>query len=303
MGSAAPGWTTLSGMERVAVEQVWTPTQHTALWLGAWVTGQVGYDHLLDGLATSGGPHRAVLMDAVVPDVIDVDAPVDQPALLRLVRAVTEGGEWDRAAEPPVRLVMSGPGEAPALPAGTEVAAAAMRAGAAIVLRDATPGWHHVLVPDAHPEGGVAWGWWTVEGGLPEPDHLSPGAADLLLADATRAAAQSIQASGPGVARRGGDPARNGAAAATDPRLLVGMLNDHFDLADLPDGLPRRAGGLLARADRVAAILTVARGEDPGAGAAHDPHLIPLWRDIRRARIAAVDHAVREWAGDYAEGN
>lgn len=302
MGPAAPGWTTLSGMERVAVEQVWTPTQHTALWLGAWVTGQVGYDHLLDGLAATGGPHRAVLMDAVVPEVIDLGAPVDQPALLRLVRAVTEGGEWDRAAEPPVRLVMSGPGEAPALPAGTGVAAAALRAGAAIVLRDATPGWRHVLVPDAHPEGGVVWGWWTLEGPVPEPDHLSPGAADLLLADATRAAARSIKASGAAAARRGAAGAQM-SGGAPDPRLLVGMLNDHFDLADLPDALPRRAGGLLARADRVAAILTVARGGDTGVGAAHDPHLIPLWRDIRRARIAAVDHAVREWAGEYAEGN
>ena len=37
-------------VQRVAVDQVWTPVQHTALWLGAWVTGQVSYDHLLDAL-------------------------------------------------------------------------------------------------------------------------------------------------------------------------------------------------------------------------------------------------------------
>lgn len=285
-------------MERVALEQVWTPTQHVALWLGAWVTGQVGYDHLLDGLGTVGGPHRAELVDAVVPDVIDFDAPVGQPELLRLVRAVTEGGEWARDAEPPVRLVLAGPGEAPVLPAGTDVAAAAMRAGAAIVLADATPGWHHVLVArSTHPEGGVTWGWWSLEGPLPEPAHLSPGEADLLLADATRSAASAIRHSGAAAARIGGP-----AAGAPDPRLLVGMLSDHFDLADVPGPLPRRAGGLLARSDRLAAILTVARDGDAGAGAAHDPHLIPLWRDIRRARVAAVDYAIREWAGDYADG-
>lgn len=279
-------------VERLAVDQVWTPAQHTALWLGAWVTGQVAYDHLLDALDAVGGPHSAELIDATVPDVVDVDAPLDRSGLLRLVRAVTEGGAWARDAEPPVRLVLSGPGEAPALPAGTELYDAASRSGAAIVLADATPGWHHVLVPDRLPGGGgVRWRWWTVEGHLPEPAHLSPGEADLMLADATRRAAAAIAASGP-AARLGVD--------APDPRLMVGTLTDHFDLAELPGELPRRAGGLLARADRLAAILTVGRGGSPGVGAAHDPHLIPLWRDIRAARVAAVDHAVREWAADYA---
>ncbi|WP_295626288.1 hypothetical protein [uncultured Corynebacterium sp.] len=280
-------------MERVAVDQVWTPVQHTALWLGAWVTGRVSYDHLLDALDAVGGLHRVELVDAVVPEVVDLDAPIDRAGLLRLVRAVTDGGAWARDAEPPVRLVLSGPGEAPMLPAGTELYDDASRAGAAIVLADAAPGWHHVLVPDHSRGRGVTWRWWSVEGHLPEPAHLSPGAADLLLADATRAAAADIAASGP-AARLG--------VTAPDPRLMVGTLTDHFDMAELPDELPRRAGGLLARADRLAAILTVARGEDPGAGAVHDPHLIPLWRDIRAARTAAVDHAIREWAADYAEG-
>ena len=285
-------------VQRVAVDQVWTPVQHTALWLGAWVTGQVSYDHLLDALDAVGGPHTAELIDATVPDVVDLDAPLDRAALLRLVRAVTEGGAWARDAEPPVRLVLSGPGEAPLLPAGTELYDAASRAGAAIVLADATPGWRHVLVPDRLVGGGgVRWRWWTVEGHLPEPAHLSPGEADLMLADATRRAAADIAASGAGRSALG-----QPGVPAPDPRLMVGTLTDHFDLAELPDELPRRAGGLLARADTLAAILTVARGERPGAGAAHDPHLIPLWRDIRAARVAAVDHAVREWAADCAAG-
>lgn len=118
-----------------------------------------------------------------------------------------------------------------------------------------------------------------------------------MLADATRRAAADIAASGAGRSALG-----QPGVPAPDPRLMVGTLTDHFDLAELPDELPRRAGGLLARADTLAAILTVARDEWPGAGATHDPHLIPLWRDIRAARVAAVDHAVREWAADYAAG-
>lgn len=281
-----------SRAHQATVAHVWTPVQHTALWLGAWVTGQVAYDHLLDALDAVGGPHSAELVDAVVPDVVDVDAVLDRASLLRLVRAVTDGGEWARDAEPPVRLVLSGPGEAPALPAGTPLYDAALAAGAAIVLRDAAPGWHHVLVPGrADGARGIRWGWHTVEGHLPEPSHLSPGEADLMLADAARMAAAGIAARNPGAGPGAGAP---------DPRLMVGTLTDHFDLAELPGELPRRAGGLLARADRLAAILTVARGGSPGAGAAHDPQLIPLWRHIRAARMAAVDHAVREWAADYA---
>ncbi|KKO77152.1 hypothetical protein WU86_11770, partial [Corynebacterium xerosis] len=68
-------------MQRVAVDQVWTPVQHTALWLGAWVTGQVSYDHLLDALDAVGGPHTAELIDATVPDVVDLDARSTAAAL------------------------------------------------------------------------------------------------------------------------------------------------------------------------------------------------------------------------------
>lgn len=262
--------------------EVWNPVQHIALWLGAWVTGHAQADFVLDALAGLGGRHNIDLTEAWVPDAA-ADATTGAGALLRLVRAVTDGAKWTVESEPPVRLVLSGPGEVPALPAGADCARAAGSAGAAIVIADAEPGWSHVLVP--HRAGTVTWRWFTLEGPLPAPAHLSPGEADLLLADAIRQAATAIAAAHPG----GHAP-----SPGFDPHLAVGTLTDHFDLVAMPDALPRRAGGVLARADRVAAILTAAAAT--ATSGALDPQLNPLWRHVRHARMAAVEHAVREWA-------
>ncbi|MDO4609369.1 hypothetical protein [Corynebacterium sp.] len=277
---------------RDVVDEVWNPTQHVALWLGAWVTGHEQADFVLDALGSLGRRHEIDLSDAWVPDVAG-DGPVGAPAMLRLVRAVADGGSWGPEDVPPVRLVLSGPGDVPALPAGTDCARAAAEAGAAIVVADAEPGWHHVLVPRLRRDASgplVRWRWFTIEGPLPAPAHLSPGEADLMLADATRDAARLIAAAHPGGHAQS-------ASSGFDPRLTVGALTDHFDLMAMPTALPRRAGGVLARADRVAAILAVAAGGDHGA--VLDPHLVPLWRPVRLARMAAVEHAVREWAGAF----
>lgn len=267
-------------METRELARVWHPAQHCALWLGAWATGHAGWDHVLAALTALTGRQGVALVDAVVPEVVDLSGDPGAAGLLRLVRAVAGDRPRGLAEEPVVRLVLSGPGEAPALPADAPVAAEARAAGAALVLADAAPGWRHVLVP-ARARGGVAWRWHSIEGPLPEPAHLSPGEADLLLAEATREAAAAIAARCPG-----------GAAAGADPALTVGRLGDHLDLAETPAALPRRAAGLIARADRVAAILAGARA---AAGAAADPELSRLHRPVRLARMAAVDYAVRTW--------
>ena len=292
-------------MKRTVLEQVWNPTQHIALWLAAWLTGQEGYDHLTDALDSLGGPGTAsgsfVLADAVIPDVIDVETDLSRAEFLRLVRAVTESGDWENEERPLVRLILSGPGFPPHLPAGTEAASQAALAGSAIVIADATPGWWHVLVPvPATDSSENIWNWYTLEDFLPEPAHLSPGEADLVLADAARQAARDLMAMNRGADRSrsfGGNGAGvNGARKIPDPRLLVGMLDDHLDLAYLPDALPRRAATVLARADRLSSILTVAQGNESGVGTAdYDPHLIPLWHKVRQARMSAVEYTVRQW--------
>lgn len=283
-------------MQRSVLDQVWSPTQHIALWLGAWLSGLENYDHLLDALDSLGGPTSVpgtfVLADAMVPNVIDCDADLDRSDMLRLLRAVTDAGDWHSDHRPLVRLILSGPGDAPALPAGTDAAEAARAAGSAIVIADAEPGWNHVLVPVTSPVPGLPqWHWYTLEGHIPEPAYLSPGEADLQLADAARVAAATIAAMprSPLTSSSSGTP-------KVDPRLMVGMLDDHLDMAFVPDDVPRRALGVLARADRVSSILAVAQGSESGHGsAAFDAQLIPLWRKIRQARMSVVEYAIQEW--------
>lgn len=277
-------------MKRTVLEQVWNPNQHIALWLAAWLTGQEGYDYTVGALDRLGGPRPAngsvTLVDAWVPDVIDMDKPLGRAEFLRLVRACVDAADTGLESRPIIRLVLAGPGDAPRLPASTDAAKATAEAGAAIVIADADPEWSHVIVPPTAKE--QSWRWYSVPGILPEPDHLSPGEADFQLANASREAARAIEASG-----------RRHATKGPDPRLLVGLLDDHLDLAFLPDALPRRAATVIARADAVASILTVAQGNEAGVGTSEfDPQLIPLWRTIRQCRMSAVEYAVREWCRD-----
>ncbi|MEJ5919840.1 hypothetical protein [Corynebacterium sp. H78] len=291
-------------MKRTVIHEVWTPTQHLALWLGAWVTGHEGYDFVYDALGRLGGPGALLddgpsvgfeLTDATIPDVLDADSGLGRADFLRLIRAVTDGSEWSRETEPPVRLILSGAGDPPLLPAGLEVAREAAAAGAAIVVKDAEPEWSHIIVP-AH--GGKPWQWFSTDELLPQPHHLGIGEADYMLAEATRQTAATIAAMNPGASAVSARGIRG--SSTPDPQLMVGMLDDHFDLAHIPDAVPRRAASLIARADKVASIVTVAQGAESGVGSAtFDPQLIPLWCNIRMARIAAVDYAVREWTADF----
>lgn len=295
-------------MQHTVLEQVWNPTQHIALWLGAWLSGLENYDHLLDALESLGGPSTEsgslVLADAIVPEVVDLGGDLNRSDMLHLVRAVTQAGDWKSDSRPLVRLILSGPGEAPGLPAGSAAANAAKEAGAAIVIADAEPGYSHVLVPLPatwtvlnSPQVPVVsaplqWHWYTLEGHLPEPAYLLPGEADLQLAEATRLAAAAIATMPSGSVTS----SSAGTARKVDPRLLVGMLDDHLDLAFVPEAVPRRALGVLARADRVASILAVAQGRESDYGSSEfDAQLIPLWRHIRQVRMSAVDYAIREW--------
>lgn len=86
--------------------EVWSPLQNTAVWLGAWLHGLTPTDDLVDALLDLGGS-----------GLTDV---------LRDLRQVTRGVAGE---EPVLRLVLSGPGEAPALRAGSAGAEAASVSG------------------------------------------------------------------------------------------------------------------------------------------------------------------------------
>lgn len=228
--------------------EVWSPLQNTAVWLGAWLHGLEATDNLVDALADLGSDGLVEVLGDIRRSVL-LDAPF-----------------------PAVRLILAGPGEAPALPAGGEAARAASRSGQALVL-----GEKHVLVPDE--EG--CWEWFVEEEPLPAPAWLSPGEADELLTRATNEAARLVTASG----------YRTDALEA--PRLTVGTLADFYDTPGLPAAVPPRAAKLFARADRVAAIIETVKTRMGDHSI--DPHLLGLWRHIRAARMAGVAYAVREF--------
>ena len=89
--------------------EVWSPLQNTAVWLGSWLWGHETTDDLLDALKELGGR----------PESVDEAPFVDVLAMLRAETAELTAKRGERA-EPVVRLALSGPGEPPALPAGSE---------------------------------------------------------------------------------------------------------------------------------------------------------------------------------------
>lgn len=136
--------------------------------------------------------------------------------------------------------------------------AAAQHAGGAIVVSEELV---LVLVDDT-------WQWFEVSELLPAPAGLSPGDASLLLSEAVRDATRVIESK---VRVQGGVPVVS----------EVGSL--------VPPATPGRSARLVARADQVAAIVAAVPDHEL------DQELLPLGRQVRQARVAAVDYAVAEW--------
>lgn len=251
--------------------EVWSPLQNSAIWLAAWLWGHETTDELLDALTELGGR----------PECFDESPFID---LLALLRAETQEltSQPGARGEPLLRLILSGPGEAPTLPAGSESARAAAQSSAgAIVVRTNDPEASLVLIP--HPRRShTAWQVIREDQPLPSPAWLSPGEADALLTKATDESADLITASG------------YQSTALNNPRLTVGTLSDFYDTPGLPPATPPRAAKLFARADRVAAIIETVT--DRINDHSLDPELLRLWRHIRQARMTGVAYSAAEFA-------
>jgi hypothetical protein len=264
-------------------EQLWSPVQNTTVWLGWWLHGLVSADDVIDAFQDVQGPAHTLLVDPGGEDPFDgrfTGRPTGLVDLLQAVREVTRGVPAELSSRPLVGLVLAGPGDPPALPAGTRGATAVSRTGAGIAVADEDPSVTHVLVPQVVDTSLVQWTWYRCVGRVRAGEFYSPGEADAKLREATDAAASLVEQSG-------NLPVRH-----RSPRLAVGALSDFFGLPGLPAGVAPRAEKLMARADVVASVIEVTRSTDHGA--ALDPHLLPLAGAVRTARITAVDHAMRE---------
>ena len=225
----------------------YSPLQNAALWLGAWLYGHVPTDSVIESFHELGLP-------------ISID-------ILKEIRAAADLEKV--TLEPVLQLILSGPGEP-----------SAYEPEEAIAIRG-TDRWMLIyFVDDSSTTDHTQLGWYAMTADMPlrAPAPMSPGEADLALADAARAAAEYVERSG----LAGPD--------LPQPRLTVGTLTDFFETPGIPAPIPIRAARLLARADRLAAIVeTVTERADHHS---FDPALLSLSSHIRHARIAGVANAV-----------
>ncbi|WP_277102209.1 hypothetical protein [Corynebacterium vitaeruminis] len=251
---------------------VYSPLQNQALWLAATLYGEASFDDADYALTELGGPQRFE------------DEEYGLAPLIRQIRSFTSGFMDSFSSQPALSLTLAGPGTPVGLPAASAAAGLATSAGGAIVLASERARAYAAAVP-LYGQGGTQWRWFELEGYPPAPAYLSPGEADFLLTTATREAAELIERMGP---------------IATDlpnPRLTVGTLSDFYDTPGLPSSIAPRAAKLIARADRVSAIIetVTARVNDH----TFDPELLSLGRHIRQARMSAITYATVEWARVY----
>ncbi|MGC2863368.1 hypothetical protein ACMG4H_00645 [Corynebacterium glutamicum] len=253
---------------------VYSPLQNTAVWLGAWLYELVPTEDVIDAFVDLGGPHT--FGDGGLLD------------MLRTLKELTSTLIDAPFHGPILTLALSGPGQVPALPAGSRAAvlASASKEGA-LVLGGVDKQHSWALIPTRGKDA-TEWNLVEVEGFLPAIAAASPGEADQLLRQATDQAANIIESSG---------YASLAPKSLKDPRLTVGMLSDFYDTPGLPYAVPERSAKLFARADRVAAIAETV--QETIGDHSLDPQLISLWSHIRTARMAGVSYALAEFARDY----
>lgn len=244
--------------------QLWSPVQNTSLWLAWWLHGIISADEVIDAFHATQGKHHRLEPDG--GGLVE---------LLAQVRAVTNDAPIGLDERPLIQLMLSGPGDAALLPVGVE--------GASLIVADRDPLVSHVLSPEVIDAHLVSWSWHQVEGPTPPLPVYSPGEADQLLREAADKATAMVRAVG---------HVPMGAAAFQRAELAVGALDDAFGLPGIPPGVPNRAAKLMARADHVAAIVEVTKRS--AVGASLDPHIMPMLRAVRTARMVAVDYAQRE---------
>lgn len=236
-----------------------------AAWASAWLAGEAAYDDVVSRVTGGDEPHR------VTGTLVGAgEAPLGW--VLPVLRERSPAG---------VSAVLPVPGDPRGLPGPGPFTSAALAAGEAVVGRGIG------LVP-AVTEHGSALGsratcvlWTAYEVGEPAPDPLTVAEAEHELTAATRDAASALAALD---------------VASWRPEVAGELARVRRGVTpDLPPGHDGRAVRLLAQADRLAAVLDLARADAPGGSVtavearARDEALRPLATALRRARLAAYN--------------
>jgi hypothetical protein len=235
-----------------------------AAWASAWLAGEAAYDDVVARVTGADEPHRVTGLPGV-----DGAAPLGW-ALPVLRERSPEG----------VRAVLPVAGDPRGLPGPGPLTTAALAAGEAVFGRGLG------LVPRVT-EHGTAEDltcsvlWTAYELVEPAPDPLTVPEAEHELTAATREAASALAALD---------------VASWRPEVADGLAKVRRGVTpELPPGHDARAVRLLASADRLAAVLDLARADAPGGAVtgaearARDDALRPLATAVRRARQAAYN--------------
>jgi hypothetical protein len=232
-------------------------------WGNAWLAGLVGLDELLDVVQRDDEPHQVLN-----------DRDTAQLALaLGLVR--TSGATR-------FQLALPVPGDVSSLPGPAALNRLALDAGEVALVDGASP---CALIPESTAHGSPIDGysyavtWRLVGANAPRPPDLSPRGAAVELSDATRKATAALTQLD--VAGAGQD-VLDALARGRVPRPIAG----------LPVGHPAAAHELVARCERLQALLDLAAQDDGAAVTQHELHsrsevLRILAAAVRRAREVA----------------
>ncbi len=235
-----------------------------AAWTSAWLAGEAAYDDVVARVTGDDEPHRVTGLPGT-----DGETPLGW-ALPVLRERSPEG----------VRAVLPTAGDPRGLPGPGSFTTAGLEAGEAVVGRGLG------LVPRVTEHGSVADRtctvlWTAYEVVEPGPDPLTVPEAEHDLTAATRDAASALAALD---------------VASWRPEVAEELARMRRGVTpELPPGHDARAVRLLASADRLAAVLDLARADAPGGAVtgaearARDDALRPLATAVRRARQAAYN--------------
>ncbi|MEV0677588.1 hypothetical protein AB0I60_13805 [Actinosynnema sp. NPDC050436] len=246
------------------------------VWTSAWLHGAAAADDVLDALGFWAGLHEVVADDDGTATALDLPGPDERPVGPALLLAALR-----RADATTARMVLPIPGDVRGLGGKGPLSRFALSVGNAAVLPEVGIG----LVPKLVADGVLRWTVFDLPA-VTAVEHVPIGEAEHGLASAMREAATALVTL---------DVARHRPNVRAE---IAELSSEHSKLA-WPAGMPPRALRVLQRAAEVAAILAVAATDAPGgamsasAQAGRDDALRPLSEAVRRARLAAVDEAVR----------
>ncbi|MBY6410020.1 hypothetical protein HQ346_01340 [Rhodococcus sp. BP-252] len=265
-----------------------SPSASLAVWASSWLAGIGAPDDVIDALTEWAPMHLLVAGDGPSADATGLSWPSPRAdgvaGLLTVIRRHLPA----ERTEPGIELLLPGPGATTThLPPGTPFARSAIGAEQAVVVGD--PGARGLgIVPTVEGPDVLRWTVFVIDVPLHAGTDFTLGEAEYAMREAVRGAADAL-------GTMQSLPTRS---ELGDPRARIAAELAELSRHRYPDETPERALRVLESADRVAAILSVARHSSPTeeptahSAAAREDLIRPLWNAVRSARLGAISASI-----------